>query len=185
MKRLVLRFAALAVLVLSGALLFSNQLPSRASSRTSCWEDAYNKWNECDGAYSNTVGTYDIQGSYCTWENTTTCSSADNTTCNATATAACTNSPNPSACFDAAHDSCCSSHNYNNCITTVNDNYSNRNNAYTSCLGMEGNLGNCIEQMQNGCDSAASRVSICATIYAEDYEAYTICRANTGIDQCQ
>lgn len=191
MKRIVLKLATLAVLIGSGTFLISSE--PAAAALTSCWESAYNKWNACDGAYSNTVTTYH-DSSYCTTRSASECSEIANSYCSSQAATTCSGNSNYQSCYNNAYTSCHGAA-YGNCFNTHNsaclsDNessYNNRSNNYASCLGVEGNLGNCIEQMQNGCDAAQSRVYVCAAVYAdsEDADAYWTCRSNSGIDQCQ
>ena len=192
MKRLLVKLLSFSILVATGWFTYYG-MPSQAAT-LSCWEQAYNKWMGCDGAYLNTRYLYLDGNNYCTNNAATTCSATANTFCTTQASTSCTNDPNPQQCQNTAYNNCYPSQ-YQSCHTTTTieclDNllqaYNNRGNAYQTCLGFEGNYGNCIEEVEFSCVEAQSRASACNSVYADadDGSAQATCRANSGIDQCQ
>jgi hypothetical protein len=105
---------------------------------SSCWSTAVSTWMGCDNAYSGTQNDHFYAP----------------TTCAASAASAC---PNDVPCYTA---------HYNACIAADQTNYNNRGDAYSSCIGVEGNAGYCIENIEDiHCELAFNRVQWCASIY--------------------
>lgn len=195
MKRIMLKFATLLVLVTAGFLVNDNS-PVKAAS---CWETAYNKWMSCDNSYSNTVyqHTYvdnNNNNIYCQNNSTSNCSASAANFCSSQASTTCANDPNYSTCYNNSYSSCylpayqsCHTSTYDECATNVETRYNNRGSAYVSCLGAEGNATSCVEQLAGFCQDANDRAASCSNLYSgsEDYDAYNTCRANSGIDRCQ
>lgn len=192
MKRTVLKLGSLSVLA-AATWFFYLGSPAEAAV-LSCWEQAYNKWMSCDGAYLNTKYLYIGGASYCTNSATTICSSTANTFCTTQATSACANDPNPQQCFNSTYNNCylqqyqdCHLPTALECLQVLQTNYNNRAEAYQRCLGIEGNYNNCVEELEFSCIDAQNRASACNTVYSEsdDGDVQALCRATSGIDQCQ
>lgn len=190
MKRMLSRIGTLLVLLGTGCFLYA----SSPVAVLSCWEQAYNKWMGCDGGYFNTKYQYQDRTGYCTNTAAGACSSSTQASCNTHATNACSSDPDPVACYNYAYNTCystqypaCYDATEYNCLLSITNTYNNRGNAYSSCLGMEGNYGNCVEEVEFSCSEAQSRSAACLSAYAdsEDYSAYSTCVANSGINQCQ
>lgn len=192
MKKLIVKLASLSVLITAGWVLYVD-VPSEAAT-LSCWEQAYNKWMGCDGAYFNTKNLYQDRSTYCDNTAAQSCVISVGNTCNSAANTNCANDADPqvcaqlyyATCYAATYPSCHSSAEYS-CLISVTNSYDNRGNAYSTCLGMEGNYGNCIEQPEFSCTDAQNRALSCASVYSgsDDGSAYWTCRANSGIDLCQ
>mgnify|MGYP001478852718 CR=1 FL=1 len=75
---------------------------------------------------------------------------------------------------------------YNSCMTQDWAAYNSRGSTYGTCIGLEGNGNNCIEQLE-GCDPARDRAAACNGLYSgsEDGDALSVCLNNSGIWQCQ
>lgn len=161
MKKVISRLATLSVMITAGFLLY-NDLPVKAAS---CWETAYNKWQNCDNNYSATLTTHYYSPQ----------------TCAATAQNSCQHHPPGTPAYNSCYNAA-----YTACIAQDQQNYDNRGSSYGSCLGFEGNGGNCVEQLES-CDPARDRASACNGLYAgsEDGEALSTCLNNSGIYQCQ
>jgi len=190
MKRMIARLAILLTLSGTGFFLYS----SPQAAVISCWEKAYNKWTTCDGAYSNTKNTYSDRSNYCSDNASNTCSSSSSAFCTTQANNACSNDPNPQQCFNNQYNSCylsqyqsCHTQTTADCLTNVQNAYDNRNNSYSTCLGIEGNYGNCVEELAFSCVDAQNRASDCYTVFGEsdDGGAQSTCRTNSGVDNCQ
>jgi hypothetical protein len=154
-----------------------------------CWEQAFNKWSTCDGAYSNTRYLQATSSTYCASNSAATCSVTSSSYCSSQASTTCANNPNPSTCYNNAYNNCytpqyqtCHTQTQADCVDNINTAYDNRGSDYGSCMGIEGNLGNCIEQMEDVCTDAINRAYSCATIYGdpEDADAYSACRAQAA-----
>lgn len=184
------RSAMLVVFVLSGCFIY---LDTPAEAALDCWQQAYNKWTGCDNAYSNTVYTYNNMNAYCSNNAANICSASANSYCSQQATTACQGNPDPQ-CYTNSYNGCylsqyqsCHTQTTTQCATNVQNAYNNRGNSYGSCLGIEGNFGNCIEQVDGGCLLAQDRVTACYATYtgSEDGDALQLCILNSGIGQCQ
>ncbi|MCW5962159.1 MAG: hypothetical protein KIS76_18510 [Pyrinomonadaceae bacterium] len=189
MRKIIFKFAALFVLAGGGYLIHGGVSTEAAFA---CWETAYNRWMACDNGYSNTLNQYANQSNYCSTNSANNCSAIANSYCSQQANTSCSGNPDP-ACYNNAYNSCympyyqsCYTNDYNTCINNVNSAYSNRGNAYGSCLGFEGNGGNCIEEMDE-CEIARDRVSACNSLYVgiENSDALNTCLNNSGISQCE
>ncbi len=169
MKRLMVRFAALAVITLTGCFLY---LDSPAIAAMDCATAVYNKWNTCDNSYSNTAGQYAIRQAYCVQNAPAECPAAAEPSC--------------AALPSSEYANCCLASSRSACEATISANYENRGSSYFSCMGFEGNFGNCIEQVADFCLEAQGRVSTCNSIYEglDNSEARSTCIANSGINQC-
>lgn len=190
MKRMISRLGTLLVLLTAGCYLYA----SSPIAAISCWEQAYNKWMGCDGAYVNTKNLYMDRGYYCANNAATTCSTSANTFCTAQATNSCSGHPDPQQCYNSAYSNCylsqyqsCHTSTEVQCLQNVENAYNGRGNSYFSCLGIEGNYGNCVEEVEFSCVEAQNRAAACYSVYSgiDDGEASATCRANSGIDQCQ
>lgn len=192
MKRIIRKLTILVFLVTAGFLIADRNPTSYAM--TSCWEIAFDRWNTCDNAYSNTVSNHTMINNYCDTNTASNCSATAHSYCDAQANSACSSSPTPQTCYNQSYNNCYMSQ-YQSCHTTtqqqcydnVNNAYDNRGNAYASCMGFEGNGGNCIEQMDQ-CDIARQRRDQCNLSYNQDpdyYDGYYTCLANSGIWQCE
>lgn len=166
MKRVILRLATLLVMVAAGVVFYYDS-PVQAAA---CWEQVYARWQTCDNNYSNTFTAHYFAPQ----------------TCASTAQNSCQQHPQGSS----AYNSCYATYN-SSCITQDQQNYNNRGSAYGSCIGIEGNIGNCVEQLQFTCDDARFRAATCDNLYGygngenADGEAYSACINNSGIGQCQ
>lgn len=145
------------MLIAAGGFLYLT--PSSEASVLSCWEQAYNKWMGCDGAYVNTKSTYADGDNYCENNAANTCSATANTYCTNQANSSCTGNPNPQQCFNNAYNSCylpqyqnCHTSTKVQCLQNLQTAYNNRGNSYQSCLGFEGNYGNCVEELEFKCN---------------------------------
>lgn len=190
MKRIVFKFFVLSVLVTGSMFIFETQQSAAANS---CWESAYNKWNQCDGAYGATSSNYATRHDQCDNSAQISCAQSTQSTCSAHANTVC-GSNSGSQCWGTAYNSCyqstfqtCYTGTYNSCSNERVDSYAARYNNYSSCLGFEGDLGNCIEQMEDGCTAAQNRLYVCGAMYSgpDDGDAYQICRTASGINRCQ
>lgn len=190
MKKLLMRFSMLFVLVMTGVLGYFD---APAFGAFDCGMAAYNKWSGCDSAYSTTLYTYHTRVNYCDNNASTVCSAIAHNYCHQQATGACQGNSNPS-CYNSSYNGCYMSQ-YQSCHTQTNaqchDNvgnaYNNRGNAYGSCLGIEGNYGNCIEQLDGECTTARGRAQACNDLYPglENMEARATCILNSGVDRCE
>ncbi len=190
MKRILVRFSMLAVLVATGSFLYLETPADASAVEMACWEQAYNKWMNCDTAYSNTLTQYDLSPTTCANSATTACTADANTYCLAQATSQCNGDPvceNTvfTGCYSGRYNSCYSAAN-TSCMANAQTAYNNRGTAYGSCLGIEGNFGNCIEQVDGGCMLAQDRVATCAALYQgiDNYDAYSTCITASGINRC-
>jgi hypothetical protein len=165
-----------------GSLFFYLDRP--VSGAFDCATTVYNKWSTCDTAYSNTASQYSNRTSYCVANAPSTCPAISESTCDFLAIGHCANDPNPQACYDLDYAACCKSASEAACEATLAANYNNRGNSYFSCMGFEGNFGNCIEEVADFCLDAQNRVSECSSIYPgfENSSARSTCIANSGID---
>lgn len=190
MKKLGIRLGILTGLVL--ALIWGgHERPTIAS--LDCAMNVYNKWNNCDNAYSTTRNNFQSMGTYCATNTASNCSVTAATYCTNIANTTCSSSSNPQQCFATAYNSCylsqyqsCYTGNMIECQNNVTSSYNNRGSSYSSCLGMEGNFGNCVQTV-DFCPNAQSRANECLALYQglDDYDAYSTCLANSGINQCQ
>lgn len=190
MKRLLMRFAVLAVITVTGCFLYMDK-PTEAAS--SCWQQAYNKWTGCDNAYSNTVYTFNNINGHCLNNASTVCSASAHSFCQQQANTACQGNPDPQ-CYNNSYNGCymsqyqsCHTQTIIQCQTNVENAYNNRGNAYGSCLGFEGNYGNCIEQLDGECSLARDRALACANTFSgeDDWDAKNTCILNSGIHLCE
>lgn len=191
MKRIVFKFFVLSVLVTGSMFIFETH---QSAASFACWETAYNKWNQCDGAYSNTLNNYTFRDNYCDTNSMTNCSQIAQNSCTAQANTTCANDPDPNVCFNNVYNNCHLS-TYQSCHITaqaecrqsINEAYRDRGATYASCMGFGGDLGNCIEQMADGCEAAQSRVYVCGALYSgpDDGDAYSSCVNSSGISRCQ
>lgn len=169
MKRLLTRLTTLIVMTLTGWMIYAD---TPASAAQDCATAVYDKWNTCDNGYSNTAQQYAIRVSYCEQNAPATCPPAAEPGC--------------AALPPSEYATCCLAASRAACEATVSANYDNRGSAYFTCLGIgEGNLGNCIEQIDI-CPAAHDRAAMCNLIYeeSEDWDARNTCLANSGINQC-
>lgn len=125
----------------------------------------------CDNSYANTVQTYAIKTPFCEQNAPAVCPYAS--------VAYCQSRP------PSEYDACCLSASRSACEATVTANYGNRGSSYFSCMGLEGNLGNCVEQMEI-CPAAHGRYAECNTMYEglDNADARNTCITNSGINQC-
>jgi len=161
MKRVIIRFTVLMILITTGCFLYA----SSPAAVTSCWETTYNKWQGCDNSYASTQTSHFYAQQTCTTLAQNNCQQYQ------------IGSPAYSSCFDTA---------LNACILQDQQNYDNRGSSYGTCLGIEGNGNNCIEQLES-CDPARDRAAACNGVYfgSEDGDALTTCLNNSGFNQCQ
>lgn len=190
MKRLLVRFSMLGVLVMTGWFLY---LDKPVSGAFDCGMAAYNKWQGCDNAYSSTVYIYNNMGSYCDNNSANVCSVAAHSFCQQQATTACQGNPDP-ACYNSTDNACywdryqsCNTQTTVLCHDNVQNAYSNRGNAYGSCMSAGANYSTCIEQLDGECSVARSRAQECAIIYAgeDDWGAKSTCILNSGVHLCE
>jgi len=169
MKRILVRFSILVVLVVTGCFLY---LDVPVSGAGDCAMTVYSKWMSCDNSYANTAQQYAIREQYC-WMN------APSTCPNAQTEIFCAANP-------STYTSCCMAASLAACDANITSTYDNRGSSYSSCMGIEGNFGNCIEQVADFCLDAQNRVSVCLSVYdgEDNSEARSTCIANSGINQC-
>ena len=162
MKRVILRLVTLLIMVTAG-VVFYYDTPVQAAA---CWEQVYARWQSCDNNYASTQTAHYYAPQ----------------TCANTAQNSCQQYQPGTPAYDACYDPI-----YNSCRTQDNQNYNNRGSSYGSCIGIEGNASNCIEQLADGCDRARDRASACYYLYpnSDDADAYSTCLNDSGIGQCQ
>src|SRR5690606_5492948 len=129
-RRVLIRFSMLAVLMIAGGVLY---LDTNASASGDCAMTVFNKWMACDNSYAGTAQLYAIRTPHCVQTAPSTCPPA--------AEEFCASLPP----WDYA--GCCLAASRAACEATISTNYDNRGSSYFSCMGFEGNLGNCVEQM--------------------------------------
>lgn len=158
MKRIMLKFATLFVLVAAGFLIQDNT-PVKA---TSCWEAAYSKWQGCENGYSTIKYNHIYADSNCVTQATNECAS----------------DPNPSACYSTQ---------YSACIAAEQSTYDNRGFTYADCMGSENTGATCVEQLEGTCSLARDRAATCSSLYnnSDDFDAYFTCYSESGISACE
>ena len=192
MKKTIFRLVSLSVLIATGWFLYVSTAAN--ASMLSCWEQAYNKWMSCDGAYLNTKYLYIGRNAYCQTQSATICSTIADTYCTTHATTSCAGDPNPQQCFSTTYNNCylaqyqpCHTTEESECLAVLTENYDERATKYQECLGFFGNYNNCVEELEFSCVEAQNRSAACNIVYSDsdDGSAQSTCRANSGIDQCQ
>lgn len=130
----------------------------------------------CDNSYANTVQTYAIKTPFCELNAPSVCPYSSVAACESQ----CGSNQN-----QPCYDNCCTIASRAACEATVTANYGNRGSSYFSCMGFEGNLGNCVEQMEI-CPAAHGRYAECNTMYEglDNADARNTCITNSGINQC-
>ena len=205
MKRILLKFLTLAILLTAG-ILFQTSTTVEAAANLSCWEKAFNQFMTCDNAYYNTrnnFGTANSRINYCNGQPSHQCSAIANSYCTSQANSSCaqyidnasgTNNSNYQACYNQSYSSCymsryqfCAQQDFLKCMSDAEKSYDARGSDFAHCLsGPEGNASICVEQMEH-CPNAQQRASECYSQYgsSEDSEARNTCLNNSGIWQCQ
>ncbi len=163
MKKSIVKLGTLSVLLTAVFLMGNN---STVEASLDCWQIAYNTWQSCDSAYSDTRYAHIYAPDTCAVSSQNSCQQHAPGT------------PDYNACYIPA---------YNACIAADQTRFDDRGSTYSTCTGSEGNAGNCIEKPQGFCDDARSRAATCSSLYykTEDSDAYTTCYNNSGIGQCE